>query len=393
MMNSSDGEYSINASADSRRRSITGPPISNFYGQDPAALRRPSGIPLPAEPRPLNGWVGALRRLGTRTDARSRVLVLGTGELAADILHKLQNGARAKYHTVSCFDMQYGDNGDNGNAGNGYTTGDHTELEQVLERERVDCIVVAMGERRGRLPVHLLLSWKFRGMRVEEGASFFEKISGKIHVVRLNPSFLIFNDGFRWPTQTAKRLTDLFFSTLCLILTAPLFYLLPLLIKLTSPGPAFFQQTRVGLHGRRFSMLKFRTMVVNAEEKGSPVWASEQDPRVTRLGAFMRKFRLDELPQLINVFCGDMSFIGPRPERPEFVKSLSQQVPYYDLRHTVKPGISGWAQVNFRYGASVEDSVEKLQYDLYYIKHMSIALDCRIVFKTIRIVLNGFGGR
>jgi lipopolysaccharide/colanic/teichoic acid biosynthesis glycosyltransferase len=166
-----------------------------------------------------------------------------------------------------------------------------------------------------------------------------------------------------------------------------------LLIKLTSPGPAFFQQTRTGLHGRRFTMLKFRTMVVNAEEKGEPVWASEQDPRVTRLGAFMRKFRLDELPQLINVFWGEMSFIGPRPERPEFVKSLSQQVPYYDLRHTVKPGISGWAQVNFRYGASVEDSVEKLQYDLYYIKHMSIALDCRIIFKTIRIVLNGFGGR
>ncbi len=140
-------------------------------------------------------------------------------------------------------------------------------------------------------------------------------------------------------------------------------------------------------------MLKFRTMVVNAEENGGPVWAREQDPRVTRLGAFMRKFRLDELPQLINVFCGDMSFIGPRPERPEFVKSLSEQIPYYDLRHTVKPGISGWAQVNFRYGASVEDTVEKLQYDLYYIKHMSIALDCRIFLKTIRIVINGFGGR
>ena len=390
MNNSSDGEYSINTSADSRRRSISGSPISNVYGQYPAALHRPGGVPLPAESGPVNGWAGALRRLSVRTDARSRVLVLGTGELADDILHKLQNGAGAKYHAVSCFDMQHGDNG---NAGNGYTTGDHTELEHMLHRERVDCIVVAMGERRGRLPIDLLLSWKFRGMRVEEGAAFFEKISGKIHVVRLNPSFLVFNDGFRWPTKTAKRLTDLFFSTLCLLLTATLFYLLPLLIKLTSPGPAFFQQTRVGLHGRRFTMLKFRTMVVNAEENGGPVWAREQDPRVTRLGAFMRKFRLDELPQLINVFCGDMSFIGPRPERPEFVKSLSEQIPYYDLRHTVKPGISGWAQVNFRYGASVEDTVEKLQYDLYYIKHMSIALDCRIFLKTIRIVINGFGGR
>jgi sugar transferase (PEP-CTERM system associated) len=390
MNNSSDGAYSINASANSRWRSITGSPSSNVYGQYPAALRRPGGIPLPTDPGPVNGWVSVLRRLRTRTDARSRVLVLGTGELADDILHKLQNGAGAKYHAVSCFDMHHWDNV---NAGNGYTTGDHIELKEVLERERVDCIVVAMGERRGRLPIDLLLSWKFNGMRVEEGAAFFEKISGKIHVVRLNPSFLIFNDGFRWPTKTAKRLTDLFFSTLCLILAAPLFCLLPLLIKLTSPGPAFFQQTRVGLHGRRFTMLKFRTMVVNAEENGDPVWASEQDPRATRFGAFMRKFRLDELPQLINVFCGAMSFIGPRPERPEFVKSLSEQIPYYDLRHTVKPGISGWAQVNFRYGASVMDAVEKLQYDLYYIKHMSIALDWRIVFKTVRIVINGFGGR
>jgi len=390
MNNSSDGAYSINASANSRWRSIIGSPSSNVRGQYPAALRRPGGIPLPTEPGPVNGWVGALRRLRTRTDARSRVLVLGTGELADDILHKLQNGAGAKYHAVSCFDMHHWDNV---NAGNRYTTGDHIELKEVLERERVDCIVVAMGERRGRLPIDLLLSWKFNGMRVEEGTAFFEKISGKIHVVRLNPSFLIFNDGFRWPTKTAKRLTDLFFSTLCLILAAPLFCLLPVLIKLTSRGPAFFQQTRVGLHGRRFTMLKFRTMVVNAEENGGPVWASEQDPRATRFGAFMRKFRLDELPQLINVFCGAMSFIGPRPERPEFVKSLSEQIPYYDLRHTVKPGISGWAQVNFRYGASVMDAVEKLQYDLYYIKHMSIALDYRIFFKTVRIVINGFGGR
>ena len=352
---------------------------------------RPAPSSTPYVPRQwasrFSGWLTVLRRLGETADRRPRVLILGSGELAENIMTQVQGRVGSHYRVVGCVDALIGANG------NRHTIRDSAQLDSALARKRVDCIVVAMAERRGRLPVEQLLAFKMKGLRVEDGPAFLEKIAGKIPLAGLNPSFLIFNEGFQWPTTAAKRLIDLVLSTVCLILSAPLFVLLPLLMKLTSPGHIFYRQERVGLNGSRFSMLKFRSMVMHAEEQGQAIWAAEKDPRVTWLGAMMRKFRLDELPQLVNVFRGEMSFVGPRPERPEFVTSLRASIPYYDLRHTVKPGITGWAQVMYRYGASVHDAAEKLQYELFYIKHMSLALDWRIFFKTFRTVLFGVGAR
>jgi sugar transferase (PEP-CTERM system associated) len=338
-------------------------------------------------PARASRWLSAVTASGVKSDKRPGVLILGSGMLADTIRAQLLLARKkSPYRLVGPIE-KFGQSNGNGNHGNG----DFSQLEEILTRERVGCIAVAMSERRGTLPVEHLLACKMKGIRVEDGAGFYEKIAGKIPLAGLNPSFLIFNDGFRWPTKAAKRLIDLLFSTFCLIITTPLFAVLPILIKLMSPGPIFYRQERIGLNGSRFTMLKFRSMMVNAEGPGCAAWASENDPRVTRLGYCMRQFRLDELPQLVNVFRGDMSFVGPRPERPEFVASLKENIPYYSLRHTVKPGITGWAQVMFRYGASVQDSEEKLQYDLFYIKHMSILLDCRIFLKTFRTVLSRAG--
>lgn len=353
----------------------------------PVLARRLNRVLSPA--RALR-WLSAVTASDVKSDKRPGVLILGSGMLADNIREQLQACEKSPYRMVGSFE-KFGPSNGNGNHGNG--NGDFSQLEDILTRERVGCIVVAMSERRGTLPIEHLLVCKTKGIRVEDGAGFYEKIAGKIPLAGLNPSFLIFNDGFRWPTKAAKRLIDLLFSTFCLTMSAPLFAVLPILIKLLAPGPVFYRQERIGLNGSRFTMLKFRSMMVNAEGNGCAVWASENDPRVMPLGSFMRKFRLDELPQLINVFRGDMSFVGPRPERPEFVKSLREMIPYYSLRHTVKPGITGWAQVLYRYGASVQDAAEKLQYDLFYIKHMSIRLDCRIFLKTFRTVLFGVGGR
>ena len=352
---------------------VNGRPIRE---SDQTDARRPSR---------LETWAYAVERLVHRTDRRRRVLSLGSGLLADGILVQLQSDAKVSFYSP-VGSSKHGES-------NGKRLADFSQLGEILERERVDCIAVAMTERRGTLPIDQLLACKLRGIRVEDGTAFYEKISGKIPLAGLNPSFLIFNEGFRWPTQAAKRGIDLLFSALCLMLAAPIFLVLPILIKLTSPGPVFYRQERIGLNGGRFSMLKFRSMVADAESHGHAVWAVEGDTRVTWLGGFMRKFRLDELPQLVNVFRGEMSFVGPRPERPEFVGSLCDIIPYYSLRHTVKPGITGWAQVMFRYGASQQESAEKLQYDLYYIKKMSIGLDCRIFLKTFRTVFFGVGAR
>jgi exopolysaccharide biosynthesis polyprenyl glycosylphosphotransferase len=209
----------------------------------------------------------------------------------------------------------------------------------------------------------------------------------------LTPSYLVFHGGFRWPSRAVKRGMDVFLAAIALVVASPLFVLLPLLIKLSSPGPVFYRQQRVGWQGHRFTILKFRSMLQNAEEPGRAIWAEEEDPRVTATGRFMRRYRLDELPQLLNVLRGDMSMVGPRPERPEFIGRLSRDVPYYTYRLAVKPGITGWAQVKFRYGATIQDAAEKLQYDLYYIKHRSVRMDGLIALKTIRTVLFQSGAR
>jgi sugar transferase (PEP-CTERM system associated) len=259
--------------------------------------------------------------------------------------------------------------------------------------KRIDRVIVALQERRLTMPVRELLDLRLAGVKVENSTDVLEKIDGKIHLDGLHPSTLIFSEGFRLHKGLlmAHRIVSIMISLTVLLICLPAIPVVALLIKLTSPGPVFFRQERVGLRAEVFTVYKFRTMRQDAECETGPVWAQKQDPRITPLGSFLRKTRLDELPQLWNVLKGDMSFVGPRPERPEFVSSLSAQIPYYNLRNIIPPGLTGWAQVRYRYGATVEDAKRKLEYDLYYIKHMSIALDLLIIFETVKTVVFGRG--
>ncbi|MBI3805574.1 MAG: TIGR03013 family PEP-CTERM/XrtA system glycosyltransferase [Nitrospirae bacterium] len=268
-------------------------------------------------------------------------------------------------------------------------------LGGLLIDHRVWKVVIALNDRRRQLPVEALLNLRVQGVEVVEGISFYEQISGKILVKPLRPSSLIFSEGFNRMSimRAAKRSLDILLALVGLTLSLPIFLILGVLIKLDSRGPILYQQERVGEKGKTFMVIKFRSMRQDAEIKTGPVWASENDPRVTRLGRIMRLLRLDEIPQMINVLRGEMSFVGPRPERPVFVEQLRKKIPYYDLRFTVKPGLTGWAQIKYQYGATEEDALEKLQYDLYYIKHLSPLFDLTIVMETIQVILGGKGAR
>jgi len=262
-------------------------------------------------------------------------------------------------------------------------------LLETAKKHAVQRVIVALDDRRSRMPVQELLELRMRGVLVEDGATLLEKISGQIEVDTLRPSALIFSDGFH--LRPKHWLIRDFVSTILAltlsIITLPLIPIIVLLIKLTSPGPVLYRQKRVGFRNKVFNCYKFRTMRADAEADSGPTWALDDDPRVTKIGRFLRMTRLDEIPQLWNVLRGDMEFVGPRPERPEFIEQLSEQIPYYRLRHVVRPGITGWAQINYKYGNSVRDSKEKLKYDLFYIKNMSLGLDFWIVFATIKTVL------
>src|SRR3954452_12382828 len=254
----------------------------------------------------------------------------------------------------------------------------------------VDRVVVSLADARGKLPMDKLLEMKLDGVSFDHLASVYEEYTGKIAVENLRPSWLIFSPGFRKTRAllAVKRLVDVCGAGVGLLIAAPVLVVLAALVKLTSAGPAFYSQQRVGRDGRVFTVLKLRTMCVDAERDTGPVWTRPGgDSRITPIGSFLRRSRLDELPQLWTILVGDMSLVGPRPERPEFVQSLRQQIPFYGQRHVVKPGLTGWAQVRYTYGATVEDAVEKLQYDLFYIKNLSIAFDLFIVFETIKTVL------
>jgi sugar transferase (PEP-CTERM system associated) len=252
----------------------------------------------------------------------------------------------------------------------------------------IDRVIVAMEDRRESMPVRELLDLRLRGVVIENSSTLLERLSGKLPLDGLNPSTLIFTEGFRMSAsqQLFRRLLSFAVSFVALVICLPIIPLIILAVRLSSPGPIFFSQTRVGQRGRSFTVFKFRTMRNNAEAQGA-VWATKDDPRVTSIGRFMRKTRLDEIPQLWNVLRGDMAFVGPRPERPEFVQWLSQEIPFYDLRHMIRPGITGWAQVRYRYGASLEETKRKLEYDLYYVKHQSIGLDLLIMFETIKTII------
>ena len=317
---------------------------------------------------------------------RERVYVLGTGDRAQRLLNGLRQRARLGIEVV----------GWTGNI-QGELTRETvaTHLLGSVKERQVHRVIVAMPNRRGTLPVEELLALRLAGVKVEEATSWLERISGRIEVEQLYPSWLIFAEGFRSSTfvQAIRRLFNFGLALIGLVLSLPILPLIVLAVKLGSPGPVLYHQKRVGRTGVTFYCYKFRTMRQDAEADIGATWASDDDPRITRVGRFLRSSRLDEIPQLWCVLKGDMNFVGPRPERPEFVEWLSKEIPYYGVRHTVRPGITGWAQVQYKYGNTLEDAREKLQYDLFYIKNASIGLDLVILFQTVKIVLLGRGAR
>ena len=309
-----------------------------------------------------------------------RVYVLGTGERAQRVVQGLRQNPELGVEIASWTGKM-----------EGALTRDSVaaHLMEVVHKQKVHRVIVAMPDRRGTIPMTELLQLRMQGVQIEEATSWLEKISGKIEVEELSPSWLVFGQGFRRSAAfiLVRRVVSFIISLIGLILALPLFPLIMLAIRLDSKGPVFYTQTRVGKAGRIFKVVKFRTMREDAEAASGPKWAGDNDPRVTRVGKFLRSSRLDEIPQLWCVLKGDMAFVGPRPERPEFIEWLSKEIPYYGVRHMVRPGLTGWAQVKYKYGSTVKDSLEKLQYDLFYIKNASIGLDLLIMFLTVKTVL------
>ena len=321
-----------------------------------------------------------------------RVLILGTGVPAQTIAREMLKRAPVGYRILGFLSEHRQEVGRV--LVNPSVVGTLDDLPVLAEQFDATLIVVAQEDRRKRLPVSALLRCRMAGVEIVEAASLLETLSGRIPLRDLRPSWLIFSGGFRKPRllNNVKRGGEAALSVVCVALAAPLIGLVALAVRLSGPGPVLYRQTRVGCDGRNFDLLKFRTMRQDAEAASGPVWASaENDPRITRVGRFLRKTRLDELPQLWNVLKGEMSFVGPRPERPHFVDKLRKVIPYYDERHGVRPGITGWAQVKFPYGSTLEDAEEKLEYDLYYVKHMSFLLDIAIVLETAKVVVLGRG--
>lgn len=322
---------------------------------------------------------------------KKRVLVLGSGSRAARIDHLVRSVPSARsFHVVGYLPLQ----GTHHYVEHARVLMDTTPLGEIVDKYNVDEIVIAVRDRRdGGLPVSELLECKLRGIHIMDISSFFERENSQLQLESLNASWMILSEGFRHglTRDTIKRIFDLLVSLTIMVLSLPLMALAAIAIYLESGGPVLYRQERVGQHGKPFTIMKLRSMRCDAEKDGRPRWAGRNDDRTTRVGRFIRRVRIDELPQLFNVFRGDMSFVGPRPERPFFVDELSKQIPYYHSRHTVKPGITGWAQVRYAYGASVEDALEKLQYDLYYVKNHSLFLDLMVLFQTLQVVLWGKG--
>ncbi|MGE4062921.1 MAG: TIGR03013 family XrtA/PEP-CTERM system glycosyltransferase [Rhodospirillaceae bacterium] len=330
------------------------------------------------------------------TALERRILVVGVDECAAKIEY-LNGSSRSPYRAVGFVPIGTEEKHKRLSS---YKVLPGRLLEQpkaLAEQARVlkaDEVVVPSRERNG-LPVEALMECKLAGLSITEFSSFWERQTGQIDLDAVSPGWLIFSEGFRtsWARTAVKRAFDIVVACLVLILTLPITVLAAVAIRIDSPGPIFYRQERVGANGRSFWILKFRSMRTDAEKDGVARWAQSNDSRVTRVGKFIRRTRIDEIPQIINVLVGDMSFVGPRPERPVFVEGLKQKIPYYDVRHRVKPGITGWAQINYPYGASDEDAKAKLAYDLYYVKNGNIFLDAVVLFQTARVVLWQEGAR
>lgn len=318
------------------------------------------------------------------------IVIIGTGNIAEKIVQEISLNQESGFIIRALI----GSTSPGFNHENIPLVASLNELGTLSQFAKVRQLVVALDDKRGAMPLVDLLDNKLQGRHIDDGISFYEVITGKILVEKVNPAWLIFSEGFEYGRKRhlVKRFCDLLFATVGLILTLPITIVTAVLIKIESRGPILYRQERIGERGATFTIVKFRSMRQDAEKNGA-VWARQNDNRVTKIGSFIRKVRIDEIPQMWNVICGEMSFVGPRPERPIFVEQLIEKLPYYSLRHTAKPGITGWAQICYPYGASEEDALRKLEYDLYYIKYQSFLFDVLIIFRTIKTVLFKKGSR
>jgi len=357
-------------------------PFSMFVGAGAVAV--PVAVAL---------WRWMSVRFSMLNATRENVLIVGTGQTAQQICRMINGDFRTEYAVVGFADETDARVGTSLSMGSRIQT-DFDRLPDFAA-QRADRVIVALDEKRGKLPVRQLMELRLRGLEIEEATSFVERVSGKISVESMLPSWLIFSEGFRTSPLRLflKRSADIVLSVTLLIMAGPLMLLTAVLIRLDSSGPTLYRQARLGMNGNEYEVLKFRSMFQDAETASGPMWASENDPRVSRIGRLIRVLRVDELPQLFNILRGEMSFVGPRPERAHFIRQLERRLPYYTLRMTVRPGLTGWAQVEYGYGATEEDSLEKLKYDLYYIKNANLLFDLWIVLKTVKVVLSGRGAR
>jgi sugar transferase (PEP-CTERM system associated) len=335
----------------------------------------------------LPAWRLAFNALFFRALAPQRILFLGSNTVVQEIAQRLFDRPE-----LGMCGLGYLDDacpvGDTLAAGLP-VLGRYGDLRAIVDTQRPDRIVVGLSERRQSLPMYELLDLRFGGLLIEEAARTYEAAFGRVTTKALRPSYLIFSSDLG-PRPVSLRLQSMYsfaIAAVALVLTAPIMALVALAVRVTSTGPVLFRQTRVGLNGKPFTIYKFRSMRVDAEAKTGAVWAVKNDPRVTPIGKYLRTLRLDELPQVFNVLRGEMSIVGPRPERPEFVQTLSEIIPFYRQRHSVKPGITGWAQINYKYGETIDDAIVKLEYDLYYIKNLSLSLDMYIIFHTFKAMV------
>lgn len=363
-----------------------------FYAFPQLMLGR--GISLIALPLALAlmvGWRISIHWLLGHPDFGEKILIVGSGELAVEVAREMLNRPDAGYRIAGFVGTDPQLLGKS--LINPRMIGLTSELHEVVQRENIDRIIVAMGERRGQLPTAELLQLSLTGkVNIEEGASFYERVTGRVSLNMIRPSWLIFSSRGRQTriSGIARNIVHRIVALIGGLVSLPIALVTALLIKLESSGGVFYKQERVGKNGVPFTVLKFRSMRADAEKAG-PVWASQHDDRTTRVGSFIRKTRIDEIPQFWNILRGEMDFVGPRPERPHFVSQLAEEIPYYEQRHLIAPGLTGWAQIKYPYGASIEDARQKLEFDLYYIKNQSLLLDGAILFETVKIILFGRG--
>lgn len=337
-------------------------------------------------------WRLAMEHRGLMLTNPERVLILGTGPEGISLVREIIS--RPELHIkVAGFLDERGENIGKSLVNPGII-GAASDVEEVVARENIDRVILSLTERRGQTPVQQLLDLKFAGVEVADAHSVHETLSGRIFLEHLSPSWLILSDGFKKSAflVAAKRTFDVIVSFFALLVALPIMGLVAVAVWLETGRPILFRQKRTGMWGHEFDILKFRSMVHDAEENG-PTWAANDDHRITRVGQLLRKYRLDELPQMINVFRGEMSLVGPRPERPVFCQMLQENIPFFGQRHSVRPGITGWAQIKYQYGASVGEARTKLEYDLFYIKHMSLLLDIAILLETVKVILYGRGSK